>query len=485
MTTRLPSDRTFPATRPAWPRSGGCALVMALLAAASTARGQAAPDVFLNQQRLIEEEIRSEYDELLPPDRRTDFDVGGWFSYYYSNFNDGLQDSRILQTQDFRLYGSLSLDEGAHQAYARLRLQHFGWSSGDSFDGDDNYWAEPLLDRAFYQFDLQRAMQAYAKQRIDWNFRVKVGRDFVDFGTGYALSVPMDQVLMTADVGPFEITGLLGKANWFLPNLDPSHPNYTHTDRCFYGTQVRYTGLERHRPFMYAYYQDDQLGDKAWTIDQDWDYDSAYFGLGSEGELIRDLRYGTEWVLECGKTYGNEQTRHRDDVQAWAFDIDLQYVTRLKTRPMFSGEYMFASGDADRLMSATDSVGGNTVGDDNAFNAFGYRNTGLAFAPRLSNVHIWRMGGSFLPLERVELLRTLELGTNWYLYWKNKSNGPISDVTADEQDGYLGWEMDYYLNWRLTSDLSWTTRFGTFFPGDAFSDQSCRTFVLMGVTWSF
>jgi hypothetical protein len=116
---------------------------------------------------------------------------------------------------------------------------------------------------------------------------------------------------------------------------------------------------------------------------------------------------------------------------------------------------------------------------------FGYRDTGLSFAPRLSNVHIWRLGGSFVPIEDRTGLEELELGTDWFLYWKNKSDGAVSDVTARRQAGYLGWEMDYFANWRITSDLSWTARLGVFFPGSAFEDRTTRTFFLVGVTWSF
>jgi hypothetical protein len=61
----------------------------------------------------------------------------------------------------------------------------------------------------------------------------------------------------------------------------------------------------------------------------------------------------------------------------------------------------------------------------------------------------------------------------------------VSDITATEQSGYLGWEMDYYANWQVTNDLFWTVRSGVFFPGSAFSDQTTRTFVLTGFTWSF
>jgi len=83
------------------------------------------------------------------------------------------------------------------------------------------------------------------------------------------------------------------------------------------------------------------------------------------------------------------------------------------------------------------------------------------------------------------LLYRLELGTNWFLYHKNRRDGAVSDPTADEGSGYLGWEMDYFANWEITPDLMWTTRYGLFFPGHAFSDQTTRTYFLVGMTWSF
>ena len=98
---------------------------------------------------------------------------------------------------------------------------------------------------------------------------------------------------------------------------------------------------------------------------------------------------------------------------------------------------------------------------------------------------MWRVGGSFHPWPRDERLRRLEVGTDWYLYQKHHASAAVSDPTAAVGSGYLGWEMDYFLNWRVTSDLAWTARFGAFFPGDAFDDQTTRTFLLLGMTWSF
>ena len=61
----------------------------------------------------------------------------------------------------------------------------------------------------------------------------------------------------------------------------------------------------------------------------------------------------------------------------------------------------------------------------------------------------------------------------------------LFDLTADVQSGYLGWEIDVYANWEITHDLACTARYGVFFPGKAFSDRTTRTFLLVGMTWSF
>ena len=461
----------------------GAAVILSLATARTDA--QTPPDTFLNQQRVIEETVRERLDRELPADRKLELDWGGWYSFYLFLYDDGVESSRTFRHNDLRLWGSASLDEGAHQFYGRLKLQYHDFNTGDSFDGDDNDWVGPNLDRGFYQFDLRRAMKAYRNERIDWNLNLKVGRDLTQFGTGYALSLPLDQVLLTAEVGDFRVQGLAGTMIRSMNNVDRSHPHSGDSERNFWGTQISYTGFEKHEPFVYAYWNEDQLRRRPPDFGQDWDYDTWYIGFGSQGELVTNLRYATEWVFEGGDTYGHRQWLKRSDVESWAFDVVLDYLSQWPMHPRFGGEYMFASGDQDRRFSPTDSVGGNTAGDDNSFVGFGYRDTGLSFGPRLSNVHIWRTGASFTPFEEIDALEKLEFGTDWFLYWKNHRNGAVSDATADVGSGYLGWEMDYYANWRMTSDLSWTTRLGTFFPGKSFSDQTTRTFLFTGFTWSF
>ncbi len=458
--------------------------MLSSLAVAPGTRGQGRETgAYLNQQRAMEEQVRAELDRELPATQKVDFDWGGWYNTWAFLFNDGIQ-HRTQWRNDIRLWGGATLDQGAHEFYARGIWSFIDWKKGDSFDNDDHDVQGPNLERGYYQFDLRRAMRAYAKQNMENDFKLRIGRDYVDFGTGYALSLPMDHVTMTAEISKVEITGLMGRAIHSMADIDRSSPDYGSSDRTFWGVEARYIGWDRHVPFAYVFWNDDQKNNPKWTWPQQFDYDSCYVGFGSKGEIVTNLRYSTEWVFEQGRSYYYRRCS-RGAISAWAFDFLLEYLTQWRMKPRFLGEYMFASGDPDRYGSPTNTIGGNRWGKDTSFVGFGYRDTGLSFAPSLSNIHIWRLGSSFVPFEEIEFLNKLELGTDWFLYCKQRRDGALSDPTADERSGYAGWEMDYYMNWRLTSDLSMTVRYGFFFPGKSFSEQDYRSFFLTGMTWSF
>ena len=137
------------------------------------------------------------------------------------------------------------------------------------------------------------------------------------------------------------------------------------------------------------------------------------------------------------------------------WDAGVEKLFDCPMRPRIAGEYMFGSGDGNRRYTPTGAKGGNRGNArDASFAGFGLRDTGISLAPQISNLHIWKLSA-------------------------------ISDPTADMFNGYVGAEMDYFVNWRLSSDLSWTVRWGTFFPGGAYSDQYPRHFIFTGLTWSF
>lgn len=448
-------------------------------------------DSFILQQRAVDEQVRRDFDAQMAGAGKVAFDWGGWYSLHFFVFDDGVESSRTLRRHDLRLWGRLTLDRGAHEFFARTRLSFLDFNAGESYDGDDNDLEGPNLERGVYRFDLSKALSAAGprgsepRSPSDFNLIASAGRDLVAFGTGLTLATPLDHVSLRTTYRDWEATLLAGKTVGSGDDFDLSR-TAARTRRNFLGGEIRYLGWERHQPFVYALWQRDRNREQWHRLYQRFDYDSSYFGLGAVGEVTPHVRYETEGVLEEGRGYGHKRFLKTEEIEAWAWRAELEYLAPGDCKARASIEYLFGSGDPDRPTSPTNSFGGNRFDfTDNSFVGFGFRDTGLAFAPRYSNLHMWRIGGSFYPWPHHQRLQRLELGTDWYLYQKHHASAAVSDPTAGVASGYLGWEMDYYANWRVTSDLAWTARLGAFFPGDAFADQTTRTFFLLGVTWSF
>ena len=441
---------------------------------------------FLERQRSLERENERKLQQELPASQRFRLDWGGWYNFYFFLFDDGVVSSRTLREQELRLWASFNADRGIHQGYFRMRATFNDWNAGDSFTPNEDDLDGPNLERGWYQIDVAKALRLYGGVEKPFELKFKIGRDLVHIGTGFALDIPLDHIMIQTEALNFQTTVIGGRTPTSVENIDRSRPVADHSDRHFWIIEERYKGWEQHEPFVYIAWQDDHTKEDPPDLLQQFRYDSRYVGFGSTGELIENLRYSTEWVIERGRSYSDQRFIKRNRIKAWGFDHRLDYFFRNKNKVVLSAEWMFASGDANRLGSPTNAAGGNR-GDktDRGFVGFGFRDTGIAFSPRLSNIHIWRLGGSFRPLPDIESVKDLELGSDWYLYYKNRSKAAVSDGLADRQSGYLGWEMDYFANYRILSDLAWTVRFGAFFPGKAFSDRTTRTFLLTGITWSF
>lgn len=457
-----------------------------VLLAACAAQAQVDPDSYLNQQRQIERQLELTLREQLPPAQQFQIDYGGWYTPQFYMFDDGFEGERTLRRHNLRLWLSLNADQGLHTGYVRMQTDMVDWNTGHSYDGDDNQVIKPRLERGWYRMDVTGILDKYADIDLPVDMSYTIGRQLVEFGSGYALSLNLDAVLLQGSIGDLYIDGLLGKTPHSLDNLDRSRPQQDNSNRYFYGIQTRYRGWTNHELFAYYLWQKDHQGETPIDLLQEYRYDSQYLGFGSMGQLDPRVRYSWELVYQRGRSPGDGQWRGRNDIEALGWDFQIEYLHPGKYHPRAIFEYMFASGDPDRLFSPTDALGGNQrFTPDHSFVAFGYRDTGLSFAPTLSNIHIWRAGASFFPFEDINFLKRMELGTDWFLYAKNKSAAAVSDPLADQASGYLGWEMDYFSNWRISSDLAWTVRCGWFFPGQAFSDRETRPFVFTGLTWSF
>jgi hypothetical protein len=285
-------------------------------------------------------------------------------------------------------------------------------------------------------------------------------------------------------------------------DIDASRPDFDdNTKRAFYGALLA-ARVGTHRPYTYVLVQrdhntDDTAVNEVGGVDVTtvFNYNSQYFGIGSTGALTDRLAYGVELVFEAGKTLNNSFQiesngavtaipQSSDDIHAWAFDAQLDYLFPDLRRTRLSGELILATGDSDRL--ATSSIfGGNLAGtQDNAFNGFGLVNMGLAFAPAVSNVMVLRGGISTFPFPDIKWFQRMQVGMDLFAFGKFDANAPIDESTTD--DRFLGFEPDLFLNWQITSDVTLALRYGAFVPGPGIEeDGKIRQFIYAGVTFAF
>src|SRR5262249_10561632 len=140
------------------------------------------------------------------------------------------------------------------------------------------------------------------------------------------VSTPLDLVQLQTQLANFETTFLVGQMPQSTPNIDTSRPVEGQTDRLFWILEERYKGFALHEPFAYWVIQRDHGGESPNDLLQNFKYDSEYVGWGSTGQIVRNLKYNTEWVIERGHSYGDRKFLHRDNIKAWGFDNELEYL---------------------------------------------------------------------------------------------------------------------------------------------------------------
>jgi hypothetical protein len=282
-------------------------------------------------------------------------------------------------------------------------------------------------------------------------------------------------------------------------DIDSSRPSFNdNTRRIFFGAMAS-AQVGDHRPFLYLLAQkDDNDKNESVTgpITTNFDYDSYYLGAGSTGNLGDRLRYGVEAAYEWGNTLSDSSQpagtglvpviQTRNNISAWAADVRLDYLTQDPHQTRAGAELILASGDPYRGTSTNTFNGSKPHTTDLSFNAFGLLNTGLAFAPQVSNLIVGRVGASTFPVPDHEPFKRMQTGLDFFVFGKLLQEAPIDESTASGQS-YLGVEPDLYVNWQIVSDVTLALRYGAFFPNKTAlgPDAQIRQFFYGGITFAF
>ena len=480
-----------------------CPLALLLLAPAVDGQAGGAGD----STRQLEKQMR-QYDEAwrleVPADaaisERLLVDYGVSLRAGLYSIDDADSESHVLRQYDGRAWVRADLD-GVHRFYGRLKFTYDDWNSGDDFDGQGDDLREPIGERWWYEFNLRGLKQSTTGQTPPWNVDLKAGKQFVQFGSGLALSNALIASQLELEGFGAALDLLYGVTP---PNdvvdFDVSRPSFdTNTKRTFYGAQLEVRGGSC-VPYVYGLVQRDH-NDRDFSFyaangllyPTNFHYNSEYYGAGLHGSLDPSFAYQSELSFESGRALsspiganGQPVNQTEERIHAWAAEAELAWIVHDPGKTRCELELIVGSGDDDRLDSA-DTFGGNLTGThDSAYNSLGFAQTGLALTPDPSNLITTRLGTATSPFAgRGDVLERLRLLVDAYAFVKLDPAAPISVPTDHHR--YAGSELDLGVDWPLLSDVTLNLRAGFFLPGSAMpaGEDGVRKFLYGSVTYVF
>lgn len=436
----------------------------------------------LQQERqLIEEEtiISLKKTEELSEERKKKgkiyaFDYGGWITSYYWNLhnldnNSGRDEwTSDIFLQDLRVWVRAELYRTI-SSYFRLELYQLEKETSIDYTGTTDGLYGPKIDMLYLKADLMPRFKIPAEATI--------GRQYFKLGRGITYSDVHDGVLAKGNIGPdWIVQGFVSRNKPHDHNLDYSAPNYKRDHRrIFLGNEIAYKGIENHVIYAYSLFQRDLSQEQPEDGVQNYHYNSQYYGLGASGMPANRLKYWVEIIKENGHSYTDARRLYhrKSSIDAWAYNAGTKYSFDSPIAPILELETAYGSGDRDRR-SVTNAFGGNIFKDDNNFSYYGSYYAGYAFAPRLSNLFIHKAAFSLQPLKslKIEHVDNIAIGAKYYLYHKDRSAGGIYDTEATIKKKFVGQEVDLYFYWKMYHNLYYSMRYGIFFPGTAYPDET-------------
>jgi len=460
------------------------------------------------RERRQRERLEREAIDLIPAKRHrslfesledVDIEYGGWLRVTRFAYEDAVARRRAVN-YDLRFWSELKYLE-THRLYLRARTNLLDYQAGDQYHPNrDTDYDEPDIDQAFYELDLIRLLEAESDRTYPAELSLAVGRRFFYIGRGLVYAQRNDGFEASGRYRDLGFRLLATKTISTRDDVDQSRPDAGTSRRWFFGGELQYLGLSRHEPYVFFLAQRDRNDRHPADASQLYHYRSDYYGAGVSGDLqdffhwitgdthgqMPRISYYVERVLEHGRSAANGTSQGTGAIRARSLQAGLEYLVEAPGKPRIFVDYLFGSGDPNRS-SVTNTQSGNQLHTtDRGFLGFGYADTGLALLPRVANLHVYRIGFAFKPIEHEEYCRDLEVGASYFIFRKDRSNGAISDPTADLSHSKIGEELDLFINWRVFSDLMVSAEFGYFMPGAAFgSYDSDRPFFGLSLTYSF
>lgn len=477
-------------------------------------RARPANDPAQQLQELLnvqDAEFRQRFFSETPIADRLLFDYGGSVRVAYSLIQDSQSRNQHLMQYDGRFYGRVELD-GWLRLYGRLRVEYDDWNAIGNFPPSSQGWQVPIGEIYWAELDFANWFSTMDGKAREWDLRVRGGRQYIIWTSGLTLSNYMYAAVLDAGIDIWDFQGIVGvTAGSDTVDWDTSRPGYDgDTSRLYLGAKIG-TTLGSVSPYFFYLAQFDQnAGQQAllppgvplqFQAPTTFGYDSQYWGLGLNGSLGSDFVYRAEFVLETGTTYSDPiahnpnipptqlaRAQRQVPVLAQAGIVGLTWLARDASDTRLDFQFVAGSGSTNRLDSGNTYGGIQPSRTDTSFNALGYVNTGLVFAPDLSNLCSPAFTVSASPFKGNDIFGDLRLSLTAFLYVRWESDAPISVPTNLGGSNMVGSEYDFNVDWRLMSDVNFSFRYGIFVPNTSvFTDveNEPRQFLYFGVTYAF
>ena len=182
------------------------------------------------------------------------------------------------------------------------------------------------------------------------------------------------------------------------------------------------------------------------------DLQQTTMGVRLTGKMPARLDYGIEMAMQRGSL-------GTDDVDAWAGHWQLRETLPGAMTPRLTGEYNYASGDADPADGAR--------GTFDQLYPTPHDKYGLADQIGWKNVHHVRAGFELTPI------RALPVTTNYHSWWVaesrdalyNAASAPIARVVGGAADNHVGQELDVQVSRAIFPQLQVAAGYAHIFTG--------------------
>ncbi|GAB4351140.1 MAG: alginate export family protein [Candidatus Abyssubacteria bacterium] len=383
-------------------------------------------------------------------------------------FDDDINENDWI-TQRTRVNVDAKLSGGV-RGFVELQSYDF-WGTeaevAEEIDGFEDGFLSSTTGGAEDDVDLY---QAYIEMNdiADYPFMLRIGRQELVYGREWLVGnndagvdffgLSFDAVKASYNDDLFQIDAWWSKLE---ENTAPSASEVEQDgDVDFYGVYGTYKGLE------------DIAIDGYWLFVRDGvDSGSGFDNLklhtvGARGAGMWDLGAGVlDANIEAAFQFGDNG--EDGDYEGWAFNAMAGYTFNdVQWSPRLEGEYVYFSGDDD----AADEDSEEFVRLFSDVH-YGELNLGGTLDAAATNLHIFKIGGSIVPVERL----TLKADFYYFLLAEDDEEGGATTFGIDQgtasADDNPGYELDIVADYQYTEDLNLRVGWAHFFADDAIENS--------------